>query len=82
MTRPSSLEQLKEFLKIDDDTVKTNCFNFLRHILSRTFDPVATDAWSSLSSGNFSPSKVEEKELQEVKKSVKNDLFNFMSTVV
>ena len=87
LTRPSSLEQIKEFLQIDDDAVKVNCFTLLRHILSRIFDPVQTDSWSSLSSGNFSPnkeasSKNEEQELADVKKSVKEDLFQFMSTIV
>jgi hypothetical protein len=66
-------------LKIDDDTVKVNCFKLLHHILHRTFDTATTTDWQGMASGNFSPkkeaSKSEEAELLEVKKSVREDLF-------
>ena len=58
MTRPSSLEQIKSFLQIDDENVKTNCFKLLHNLLCRTFDKPAENDWSSVSSaGMFSPDK-------------------------
>ena len=85
MTRPSSLESIKSFLKIDDDEVKTNCFKLLQHILSRTFDSPQNNDWQSVSSG-FSLSKEatkhDEQELVEFKKSVKAEMFVFMREVV
>jgi len=57
MTRPSSLEQLKQFLQIDDDTVKVNCFKLLHHIMCRTFDKEVTPDFTSMSSSNNSFNK-------------------------
>lgn len=88
LTRPSSLSKIKQFLQDSDEEVKTNCFKLLHHILCRTFDVTACNNWQSFSSlGAFSSSnkdstKNEVRELQEAKKTVKEDLFLFMRDVV
>lgn len=88
MTRPSSLAKIKSFLQVDDDSVKTNCFKFLHHVLCRTFDTtVSNEILSASSFGGFASAnqdskKTEEKELQEMKNSVKEELFQFMSEIV
>ena len=87
MTRPSSLEQIKSFLQIDDEAVKTNCFKLLHNLLCRTFDKPAQNDWNSVSSaGPFSPnketSKSDEHELQEIKTSARDDIFQFVSPII
>ena len=86
MTRPSSLEQIKQFLQIDDDSVKANCFRLLLHLLKRTFDEESSsetdDDWNSFAPEKTEAEKAEERELAEVKKSAREDLFQFMGPIV
>lgn len=88
MTRPSSLAKIKSFLQVDDDDVKTNCFKLLHHILCRTFDAsisnemLSAGSFGGFSSFNTDSKKIDDKDLQEMKNSVKDDLFQFMSEIV
>lgn len=65
MTRPSSLEQIKSMLQIEDEDVKLNCFKLLHNMLCRSFDTPEPTDWQSASSSAFGreSSKVDEQEL-------------------
>lgn len=90
MTRPSSLEQIKQFMQIDDDTVKANCFGLLLHLLERTFDKNADasgedceDEWSvSFAPEKTDEEKASEKELAGTRRTAQEDLFEFMGPIV
>ena len=82
LVRPSSLEQIKKSLQEDDDSVKTNCFKLLRNILTRAFDsdPSGEDLgyWNAPQSNN---QEAKNDDL-EIKKTVREELFDFMSQIV
>mmetsp|Transcript_8906 Transcript_8906/g.10938 ORF Transcript_8906/g.10938 Transcript_8906/m.10938 type:complete len:107 (-) Transcript_8906:832-1152(-) len=87
MTRPTSLSQIKTFLQNDDENVKTNCFRLLLHIMGLVFNTNQDNDWQSMRSfsaynSNKDACKNEEQELQEIKKSVKDELSVFMSDIV
>ena len=86
MTRPSNLEQIKQFLQIDDENVKATCFRLLQHLLKRTFaensSGEAEDEWNSFAPEKTDAEKAEEREFSEIKKSAREELFQFMGTIV
>lgn len=88
MTRPASLAQIKQFLQNEDETVKTNCFRLLHHLLCRVFDTTTANDWTSARSFGYSSSnkdtnaKNDEQELQDAKINIKEEFYTFLSDVV